>query len=394
MVSKPVKVLLVEDNPGDARLLHEMLKDVAEAQFDLTDAGRLNDALNLLGTQSFDIVLLDLTLPDSRGFDTFTQLHEHSPNVPVVVLTGLQDETVALRAVQGGAQDYLVKGQVDGDQLARSLRYSVARHATQQARQKSARTKRGRIVGFWGAKGGVGTTTVVLNVASALQASGKSVIALELRSAYGTFSAQLPGVPTTNLSQLAAMEPESIGPKELSACLSASVYGVRVLFGPQKADEFGEIAPENGHAIIEGLAALADFVIVDMGCYPSAAAQAVASHCDFLVVTAVPEPTWTESIKMTQELLKSWEVPEERLGLFIVNRAGLFTSVNLQDVSNRMQCRIIGSVPSAADDMLAAQQTGQPVVVCAPRSKAAISLSELADRLAADRVIPLVQPTG
>lgn len=394
MVSRPNKVLLVEDNPGDARLLHEMLKDAAEMQFELTDVGRLQDGLDLLAAQSFDIVLLDLRLPDSQGFDTFTRLKREAPNVPVVVMTGMQDETLALRAVQEGAQDYLVKGQVDGEQLARSLRYAIVRQAAQQARQDAASAKRGRVLGFWGAKGGVGTTTTVLNIASALKARGKSVIALELRSAYGTFSAQLPGIPTANLSQLATTEPERIGPRELSACLSASDDGVQVMFGPQKTDEFGEITPECGVAVVEGLADLAEFTVVDMGCYPSAAAQAVASHCDFLIVTTVPEPTWTESVRVVLELLKSWGVPEERLGLIIVNRIGLFTSVNLRDVSNRMQCGIIGSVPSAADDMLAAQQMGRPVVVCEPQSKAAISLSELAERLAADRVIPLVQPTG
>ena len=394
MSSKPNKVLLVEDNPGDARLLHEMLKDAASAQFELTDAGRLQDALELLGSQSFDIVLLDLRLPDSQGFDTFTRMRNEYPTVPIILMTGLQDETLALRAVQEGAQDYLVKGQVDGEQLARALRYAIVRHAAQQTRQEPVPATRGRILGFWGAKGGVGTTTVVLNIASALKASGKSVIALELRSAYGTFSAQLPGVPTANISQLAAMEPERIGARGLSACLSASTDGVRVLFGPQKVEEFGEIAPECGDVMVEGLADLADFLIIDLGCYPSVVAQAVAQHCDFLVVVTVPEPTWTESAKMALEMLRSWSVPEERLGLVIVNRAGLFTSMNLRDVSDRMQCGIIASVPSAADDMLTAQQMGQPIVVCVPESKAAISLSELAERLAADRILPIVQATG
>ena len=169
MASEPNNVLLVEDNPGDARLLHEMLKDVQGAQFNLTDVARLQDALELLRGQSFDIVLLDLRLPDSQGFDTFTRMSSEFPNVPIVVMTGLQDETVALRAVQEGAQDYLVKGQVDGEQLARSLRYAIVRHAAQRVRQESVATKRGRILGLWGAKGGVGTTTVALNVASALK---------------------------------------------------------------------------------------------------------------------------------------------------------------------------------------------------------------------------------
>ena len=391
MASRPITVLLVEDNPGDARLMHEILKDVTAAEFDLTDAVHLRDALDLLSKQSFDIVLLDLRLPDSQGFDTFTRLHDRVPNVPVVVLTGLHDETIALRAVQEGAQDYLVKGQVDGEHLARSMRYAVARHTTQQTHQETARVKRGRILGFWGAKGGVGTTTVALNIGAALKVKGKNVIALELQSAYGTFACYLRGVPSANLSQLAVMEPERIGPRELSACLSGSEDSVRVLLGPQRVEEFAEISPEVACAIAEGLADMADFTIIDLGCHPSAAAAAAAGHCDFMVIVTVPEPTWLETVKMALEVVRSWHVPEERLGMIIVNRVGLFTSVNLHEVSSRLQCRIIGSVPSAADDMLSAQQIGQPLVVCEPDSKASVSLFELADRLAADRVIPMVQ---
>jgi PAS domain S-box-containing protein len=133
-----IKVLLVEDNPGDARLLQLTLSEVTSAHFDLTCVGLLSSAIKSLFEQSFDAVLLDLSLPDSQGFDTFTKLHERFPDVPIVVLSGLSDETLALRAVQEGAQDYLVKGQVNGaDLISRSLRYAIERKRTQEALQES-----------------------------------------------------------------------------------------------------------------------------------------------------------------------------------------------------------------------------------------------------------------
>src|ERR1700730_14230742 len=132
MSSVPIKVLLVEDNLGDARLLKEYLKEQEGCLFELIHVDRLSEALRVLGVESFGIVLLDLSLPDAQGLDTIRRLHSHAEHVPIVVLTGLNDEEVALAAVEQGAQDYLIKGQVDGSLLARSLRYAIQRHSAEK----------------------------------------------------------------------------------------------------------------------------------------------------------------------------------------------------------------------------------------------------------------------
>jgi PAS domain S-box-containing protein len=139
MGDEPIKVLLVEDNPGDARLIREMLKEAATAQFELVHVVRLDEALKLLGEASFDVLLLDLTLPDSQGLDTFFGVHSQAPGVPIVVLTGLADEVVGVESVKGGAQDYLVKGQVDSHLLARSLRYAIERKQAEERLKESKR---------------------------------------------------------------------------------------------------------------------------------------------------------------------------------------------------------------------------------------------------------------
>ena len=106
----PIRALLIEDNPGDARLIEEILRDagVAHAAVELAHADRLALGLEQLRKRVTDVLLLDLTLPDSHGFDTFTTAHTQVPDVAIVVLSGLDDETLAVRAVQEGAQDYLV----------------------------------------------------------------------------------------------------------------------------------------------------------------------------------------------------------------------------------------------------------------------------------------------
>src|SRR5579872_1389058 len=117
-----VRILLVEDNPIDARLLREMVREGGAGRLHLEQVGLLAEALDFLSQQQFDVVLLDLSLPDARGLETVTSVHAHAPKVPIVVLTSLDDEAIGVRAVRAGAQDYLIKGRVGGDLLVRSVR--------------------------------------------------------------------------------------------------------------------------------------------------------------------------------------------------------------------------------------------------------------------------------
>ncbi|BAZ37765.1 multi-sensor hybrid histidine kinase [Calothrix sp. NIES-4101] len=137
MTRQALKVLLIEDNPGDVCLLREFLADVSSFQFQLTPAESLRDALNCIENNNFDVILLDLSLPDSQGLESFFQIRDRVPSIPVIVLTGLDDETLALTAMQQGAQDYLVKGEVSGDLLVRCMRYAIERQRSEEALRHS-----------------------------------------------------------------------------------------------------------------------------------------------------------------------------------------------------------------------------------------------------------------
>ena len=130
-------VLLVEDNPGDVRLIKEMLQEEPVAPFRLEPVDRLSHALDYLSEQTPALVLLDLSLPDSRGLDTFTRLNALAPHVPIIVLTGNDDQDLALAAVKSGAQDFLVKGRMERDLLLRAMQYSIERKKSERLLQKS-----------------------------------------------------------------------------------------------------------------------------------------------------------------------------------------------------------------------------------------------------------------
>ena len=127
-----IRILLIEDNPGDVRLLREFLKEEPQLNSTLTHVSRLSAAVPELSPDKVDLVLLDLSLPDASGLDGLRRVHSLSPSTPIVVLTGLDDEETALRAVKEGAQDFLVKGRVDGPSLARSIRYAIERQRAEE----------------------------------------------------------------------------------------------------------------------------------------------------------------------------------------------------------------------------------------------------------------------
>lgn len=127
MDDKLIKILIIEDNPEDLRIIEEMLKEVENPAFELHSSKRLSDGLKCLVRDGFDILLLDLSLPDSVGLDTFSSVYEQAPEIPIVILSGFDDEEMAIRAVSEGAQDYLVKGHVTSPLLSRSISYAIER---------------------------------------------------------------------------------------------------------------------------------------------------------------------------------------------------------------------------------------------------------------------------
>lgn len=136
LTDKPVSILLVEDNPGDRRLIQEMLGEAVNMTFDVQYAARLQAAMDVLGQDGVEVILLDLGLPDSQGLETVRQVYAHTSDTPIVVLTGLNDETVGVEAVSEGAQDYLIKGQVDAQVLRRTIRYAIERKQAEERERR------------------------------------------------------------------------------------------------------------------------------------------------------------------------------------------------------------------------------------------------------------------
>ncbi|MGE5193696.1 MAG: Glu/Leu/Phe/Val dehydrogenase dimerization domain-containing protein [Deltaproteobacteria bacterium] len=130
---KAFQVLLIEDSPADAGLIREMLAESRDSSFELTHADRLKKGLERIAAGGIDVVLLDLSLPDSEGLETLFQVRDRAPRIPIVILTGMSDLSRAAKAAEQGAQDYLIKGKVSSQTLTRAIRYAVQRTRAENA---------------------------------------------------------------------------------------------------------------------------------------------------------------------------------------------------------------------------------------------------------------------
>ena len=138
MNDSPIHVLLVEDNPGDVVLVRAALEAAEGAKFEVVSISRLGAAIDHANARPADVMMLDLGLPDAQGLETFLRAHAALPGIPILVLSGLLDQEIAIQAVQQGAQDYLVKGTAMLDVLPRAIRYAIERHRSQEDLERYA----------------------------------------------------------------------------------------------------------------------------------------------------------------------------------------------------------------------------------------------------------------
>ncbi|MCP5113898.1 MAG: response regulator/pilus assembly protein [bacterium] len=385
-----INTLLVEDNPGDAALFREMLLTRPDAPFQVRWASSLAKATDRLQNSSFDVVLLDLGLPDSNGLDTFTQFHCSAPHLPVIVLSGNDDDQLALRAVRAGAEDYLTKGNLTPDSLVRSIRYTVERNANRARRgavSSHGPSKPGRVIGFLGAKGGVGATTVALNAAAAIAKRKQDVILAEIRSSCGTLSQYFDRQPPpSNLSALAAVEPEAINRLEVAARLSKYSGELRVLFGPQKALQATPLSGPTVSRVIEVMSRSARFVVLDLPPEPSAANRDAVRACDFVGLVLEREPTSLAAARIMLDHIKHWK-PDALIGAVVTCRAPLAAPLDINDIQAYLSLGVVGLIPPAIDACVLAQRSGAPLIETCADSLIADSLNDLATRLAEDAIV-------
>jgi DNA-binding response OmpR family regulator len=369
-------VLLIEDSPDSARLVNHFLGASKIAEFRVVTAAGLQLAREALARERFEAILLDLNLPDSRGLDTFVKVRDLARGAAIVILTAVEDESIATAAIAQGAADYLIKGEIGGEGLARRIRFAIERaRATVVAAPEPPPP--GRVTLLVGVKGGPGVSTMAVNLAAALSRKERNIILLELRTHGGSIAAILGVNPPVTLDAVAEMG----GPNALEASLSKLSFGPRLLGAtlgaPPAAGSWDASAAD---ALLQRIATLADHVIVDATMAQPVLAQAAAARASFTLLVVEREPVSVFLGGRITGTLAAWSGRPNCVGAALVNHVPFLDSAPLPAIRAELNCGIVGVIPPARELLQSYRRQG-PIVLAQPEAPVSIAFTELAARL-------------
>lgn len=379
------RILVVDDEPNLLRMLGYALSNEG---YQVIGAKHGAEALHRVQTHQPDLVILDVMLPDMSGVEICQRLRQSSEtaNIPIIMLSARAQVSDKVEGLEAGADEYVTKP-VELEEIV--ARVAALLKRTERLRQTPS-AKRKKVIGFMGVKGGVGTTTVALNVALALTKHDQSVTAVELRPYAGTFSFHLDWSPTEGLTDLLNLEPKRIDDREVSMRLAQHASGLRILFGPQDHNVNKVINPAQVNALVKSLANLADYTILDLPSLPLPTNQAALRQCDLIAIVLEPEPTAVKSGKIMLDLLNTWGLTGKLVGAIVVNQALSGSPMKLSDIGSGLGCKIVKVIPPAAEICMKALEVGAPIVLSQSNHVVATALTELADRLIVDKVLATI----
>jgi pilus assembly protein CpaE len=347
-INEQVRVLLVEDNVVNARFAEGLLANVDDQAFQVQCADTLLAALDLLVRNIFDVALVDLSLPDSNGLETFLTIQRHAPDLPIIIVTSLDDEAVALSAVRRGAQDYLAKGSLKKDTLVRALNYAIARSRNPPEPVARVRDK-AAVIGMLGSNGGVGTTTVACHWALELNSqTSQRVLLVDLEaSSTGASFLMKQTAPHTLLD--AVQNLHRLDAALWSGFTCSPREGVDLLQAPGVAGIHDPPTAERVRHILRFARTLYDWIVVDLGRLTVRSLAILEETKDSFIVTTPELPSLFETNRLLQRLLDAG-FPREKMRL-LLNRKTKGTSFSPEDVEKALGYPVYGSIPDDSREM-------------------------------------------
>ena len=381
------KILIVDDDENNRMVLADAL---GGGQYTILEAVNGNDALKVVEKEMPDLILLDVLMAGMDGITTLRKLKEQvqTRHIPVIMITVLNLDTQISICLDEGAIDHIPKPFSNVVVRAR-VRAALRAHSCDSGTPLHTE-RRGKVLGFIGAKGGVGTTTVAVNVALALVKQAHSVVLAELRSYPGTVASQLGVDPAVNLGPLLeCKDPEEINRLMLDKCLTNHKSGLRLLLAPHDMEEPRDITPEQSENIVQELAGMADYALVDLPFQPTAATKTALQHCNFILLMMELEVACLAAAQSVLQRLHSWGITGNSVGAVIVRHAPVTSSISLSQLRSSLNCKIVGMIPPDPDLCVLALNTASPGVISRPESNFALALSDMSTRLAVDQVVAL-----
>lgn len=348
------KIMLVEDEPTMRRLMSMLLKRKGH---ELIEAENGEKVVDLALQHQPDIILLDIMMPVVDGFETLRRLQANpeTESIPVIFLSAKSQVGDRVEGLRLGADDYLVKPADPAELMARI-------EAVMARARRDARRRKGKVFGFVGAKGGVGTTTVALNMGAHFQQTGKQALMVDLHLAFGNLANLLGLDPAPqSIANLALMPPEEIDEHAIEQAQLQHASGLRVLASPPSVPTGITFSAEHLMAIIEKAAYSAPFVLVDLPTDPDIL-EVVADQLHGIILVLGNEPASLAAVEQLGAHLGNIGL-HNRLSTLLVHRERLeqqFVTSNL--VQETLDCLFLGAIPSKPECYLKAEYTKTPVL--------------------------------
>ena len=341
-----IRVLLVEDNRVDALLIKDAAAkaETGDYQVIVDHVLSLGDAVERLRTVRYDVILLDLMLPDSLGLETVIRTHQAVPGTPIVVLSGVDDETMAIRAVQSGAQDYLVKGQYAAKQVMRAIRYAVLRFETRAVVSPSTASKGGAIITIAGSKGGLGTTMLACHLAVELQAyTGKRALLLDLDLWSGMVAFVMKAVPTYSIVD-ATQNIDRLDDSFWQSLVVRGGHDLDILGAPATPPGEETGMAESLPSCLQFLRLRYDWIVIDAGTWPALFRPTDLSDFDHFFLVTSPDLMALYRTKQIVRMIADSGAALDQAGL-VVNRLPKRPDVEPREIESLLGMQVYAVLP-------------------------------------------------
>jgi len=377
------KILIVDDDLESLKLIGLMLQ---RRGYQITAAQGGAQALGKAESEQPDLVILDVMMPDMDGYEVTRRMRANAKttHIPIIMFTAKTLVGDKVAGFQAGVDDYLTKP-IHPAELASRVEAVLLRSS--RTRADGAQKSHARVIGFVGVKGGVGTTTLAVNVAVAIAQAATSetprrVSLADLHSSAGDISLQLSMTRTSGLSGLLSRQAEEITPKAVESALVGHVSGVRMLLAPaEQRVEVKNIPAKYAEQIIRQLAGQSDVVMLDLGSRIDEGTQAALALCSRVVMAIEPQRTSIVLANSMQAQLEKIGIGPDKVAVVVVNRTPSASSLSKGTIEGLLNRDVVVVIPPAPEAAFQASDQGAPIIMVQPGNVVSDQFRELARHL-------------
>ena len=372
----PKRILIIEDDEDYRKLLEAVIRGSGK-RFEILTCANFGDGLVSAKHSAPDLILVDLDLPDSTGYTTFLRLREQVPEAPLVILTAFDDDETAVRAVEDGALDYLVKTVMRPNLILRHLHMAL----TRQGQRDGARVNTGIVLAFIGSKGGVGTSTTALNAAAMLSLFGCETVLLEFPLGPGTSPMFVERPPASTLTDLLGQLPPAIHREALRECLVETAPGLHLAYPGSPTQMSASPDADQMQSLISAAHQFCPTVVLDLPPRLEEYVVTALNRADSVVLVVDREPASVHCAAAVMEQIRTVISSGAELGSVIVDRTGTDHSQSFRDLKTQLKGYLLALLPHADDEVRLSYTARTPFVLLSRNTQSYQGYQELMERL-------------